>query len=266
VTTDLQSGLAPGSARQGRDSDQHEEVLRVEGVSKRFGALQALQDVTFDLRNQEILAVVGANGAGKSTLMKVLAGVHKADAGTIFVDGHPVDITSVKSSQALGIEVVYQDLGLVPNMDVPFNLFLGRTPTRMGLFVQTRKMRERTRQVLDHLHIKGLQDLSVSVDNLSGGQRQALAIGRTLVWDRRIVILDEPAAALGVEETNEVLKLIEELRQRGSSVMVVTHNMDHVFSLADRVLVMRDGRSVRQSAISELDADQLVQAIMLGTV
>jgi ABC-type sugar transport system ATPase subunit len=243
-----------------------EPLLRVEHLSKKFGGLLAVEDASFDLRHEEILAVVGANGAGKSTLIKCIAGAIEADSGTITLAGERVTIPNVAASRRLGIEVVYQELGLVPNMDAAFNLFLGRTPTRFGIFVNRKAMEQRTREVLQSLAITTLRDLSVPVDNLSGGQRQALAIGRALAWGRRIVILDEPAAALGVAETEEVLKLILQLRDRGCSVMVITHNLDHVFKLADRTLVMRNGRSVAELDTKQTSVDDLVKVITTGGV
>jgi ABC-type sugar transport system ATPase subunit len=240
-------------------------LLEVRNVSKRFGGLQALDNATFDLRPREVLAVVGANGAGKSTLMKVLAGAVRPDSGEIRIDGHRVDIPNVHASRRLGIEIVYQDLGLVRNMDAAFNLFLGRPARRWRVFLDRKAMRVKTRQVLDELHISTLRDLNVSVDNLSGGQRQALAIGRTIAWEKRIVILDEPVAALGVEETEEVLRLIERLRDRGSAIIVVSHNMDHVFRLAHRILVMHSGRSVAQLVRAEATVHDVVHYIMFGT-
>lgn len=241
-----------------------EALLRVSGVSKRFGGVLALADVSFSLASGEVLAIVGANGAGKSTLVKILGGVFRPDRGEVWLGNERMDHGDVNSARAAGIEVVYQDLGLVPNMDPAFNLFLGRTPRRFRFFVDRAKMVQETQRVLDALHISTLRDLSVPVESLSGGQRQALAIGRTLATERRVVILDEPAAALGVEETEEVLRLIERLRDDGTAVITVSHNMDHVFRLADRLLVMYSGHAVADVKRSDTNVDQVVQWIMLG--
>ena len=241
-------------------------ALEVVGISKKFGGVQALTSVSFDVRAGEVVAVVGANGAGKSTIVRILGGVFKPDSGAIRVGGRHVEIPNVNASRRLGIEIVYQDLGLVPNMDAPYNLFLGRTPRRFGLFVDRPVMARETREVLDALHISTLKDLAVTVDSLSGGQRQAIAIGRTIAFDQPIVILDEPAAALGVEETGEVLELIERLRERGTAVIFVSHNMDHIMRLANRILVIRNGCSIYQVPRSEVDINQVMQMIMIGTL
>jgi ABC-type sugar transport system ATPase subunit len=239
-------------------------LLHVDSVSKRFGGVQALSSVSFTVAAREVLAIVGANGAGKSTLVKLLGGVLRPDSGEIWLDGERLDRGDVNLSRSLGVEVVYQDLGLVPNMDAAFNLFLGRTPRRYGFFVDRRKMLRETRAVLEALHISTLRNLSIPVENLSGGQRQALAIGRTLASRRRVAVFDEPAAALGVEESEEVLRLIERLRDEGTAVITVSHNMDHVFRLADRILVMHSGCAVACINRDDAAVDQIVQLIMLG--
>jgi fructose transport system ATP-binding protein len=170
----------------------------------------------------------------------------------------------VKDSRDAGIEIVFQDLGLAPNMDASFNLFLGRPIRRFGLFSNRREMERQTRKILADVHVSTIQDIRKPVDSMSGGQRQALAVGRAMAWRKRVVILDEPAAALGPEETEQVIRLIQTLREQGSSVIVITHNMDHVFRIADRVLVMRHGRSVAQLETADLEVDRLVNLIMLG--
>jgi ABC-type sugar transport system ATPase subunit len=239
-------------------------ILRVSEVAKAFGSVQALESASFDVEEGEICAFVGGNGAGKSTMVGILGGVHAIDAGRVEVDGEPVEIGSVRASQALGIEVVYQDLSMAPNMDAAFNLFLGRPIRKWGLFLDRKAMEARAREVLAQIHVSTIQDITASVDSLSGGQRQALAVGRTVLWRKRIVILDEPAAALGPEETEQVIQLIQDLRRQGSSVIVISHNMDHVFKICDRVVVFRHGRTVGQYRLSELDAKGLVSLIMLG--
>lgn len=248
---------APSSAAAGT-------ILKVAHVSKAYGGVKALTDASFDLRDGEILAFVGGNGAGKSTMVSILGGVVAKDGGIIEMDGVATDIGSVRASQHLGIEIVYQDLGMAPNMDAAFNLFLGRPIRKWGILLDRRAMEARTREVLAEIHVSTIQDINVSVDSLSGGQRQALAVGRTMLWKKRIVILDEPAAALGPEETEQVVRLIRDLRRRGSSVIVISHNMDHVFDICDRVVVFRHGRTVGQYDLTSLDARQLVSLIMLG--
>ncbi len=244
--------------------DRVTPLLRVDKVSKRFGGVQALSSVSFTLKAGEVLALVGANGAGKSTLVKLLGGVFRPDQGEVYLEDERIDRGDVNLSRAAGVEVVYQDLGLVPNMDAAFNLYLGRTPRRYRFFVDRRKMVKGTQDALDALHISTVRDLSIPVENLSGGQRQALAIGRTLASKRRVVVFDEPAAALGVEETEEVLRLIERLRDEGTGVITVSHNMDHVFRLADRIMVMHGGRAVAHLERRDTSIDQIVQLIMLG--
>jgi ABC-type sugar transport system ATPase subunit len=239
-------------------------ILRVSSVAKSFGSVRALVEANFDLREREVCAFVGGNGAGKSTMVGVLGGVFAADSGMIEMDGSEVTIGTVRASQALGIEIVYQDLGMAPNMDAAFNLFLGRPILKWGFLLDRKAMEARAREVLSQIHISTIQNIDAPVDSFSGGQRQALAVGRTVLWKKRIVILDEPAAALGPEETEQVIKLIQDLRARGSSVIVISHNMDHVFRICDRVVVFRHGRTVGQYELGALNAKDLVSLIMLG--
>jgi ABC-type sugar transport system ATPase subunit len=243
-----------------------EVVLEVSGVSKHFGGVQALSSVDMNLRDREILAIVGSNGAGKSTLVGILAGTYRPDTGQIRVDGRSCSIRSVSESRKLGIEVVFQDLGLVGNMDAPYNVFLGRPIRRFGFFANRAKMASHTRELLAQIHVSTVQDLRAPVSSMSGGQRQALAVGRAVKWRKRIVILDEPAAALGPEETEQVIALIQTLRDLGSAVIVISHNMEHVIRICDRVLVMRHGESIAQRETSELTTDTLIDLIMKGTV
>lgn len=239
-------------------------ILKVTGAAKSYGSVVALANASFDLREGEICAFVGGNGAGKSTMVSILGGVVSADVGLIEMDGERVRIEGVRSSQSLGIEIVYQDLGMAPNMDAAFNLFLGRPIKKWGLFLNRKAMEARARDVLSEIHVSTIQEITASVDSLSGGQRQALAVGRTLLWPKRVVILDEPAAALGPEETEQVIQLVLKLRERGSSVIVISHNMDHVFKICDRVVVFRHGQTVGQYQLSDLNAKDLVSLIMLG--
>jgi ABC-type sugar transport system ATPase subunit len=239
-------------------------VLKVADAGKSYGSVVALESASFDIRAGEICAFVGGNGAGKSTMVSILGGVAAADHGRIEMDGREVSINGVRSSQDLGIEIVYQDLGMAPNMDAAFNLFLGRPIRKWGFLLDRKAMEARAREVLSQIHVSTIQDINVSVDSLSGGQRQALAVGRTMLWPKRIVILDEPSAALGPEETEQVIQLILTLRDRGSSVIVISHNMDHVFKICDRVVVFRHGRTVGQYETGRLNAKDLVSLIMLG--
>lgn len=241
-------------------------VLDVSHVTKRYFGLTAVEDGSFDLFPGEILSVVGANGAGKSTLMKMVAGAVQPDSGTISVAGQQIHPVSVGNMRRAGIEMVYQDLALVRNMDAAFNLFLGRIPTKYRFFVDRRKMLERTRTVLDTLQISTLQDLSVPVESLSGGQRQALAIGRAFESARKIAIFDEPVAALGVAESEEVIRLIYRLRDAGTAVMVVTHDMEHVMRISDRVLVVRNGRTLAQVQKDSTTVDEVIHMMLAGAL
>ena len=242
-------------------------LLEVENVSKSFGGVQALRSGSFHLDRGEVIAVVGANGAGKSTLIKVVAGAHLPDSGSVVINGVPVERHdhTVSHMRERGIEVVYQDLALVPNMSAPYNLFLGRTPKRWGIFVDERKMREKTREVLDSLNVTTVQDLSRPISEMSGGQQQSIAIGRAIAWGKEIVILDEPTAALGPNETAEVERIVEEVRDNhGTSFILISHNLDQVRRLADRIIVTHHGVTSREFAREEVTSDRLVKAITLG--
>ena len=224
-----------------------EPVLEMKGVSKSFGGLRALMDVGLTLMPDEILAIVGDNGAGKSTLIKVLTGVHRADKGQIVVGGRELTIRNRRDSIDAGIEAVYQDLGLVDTLAAPANVFLGHEPTRriLGMpFIDNRAMRERTVEILrDRVGIE-LPDIDEPTRSFSGGQRQAVAIARAVNGaELRVLVMDEPTAALGPEETRNTLKLIESVRERGTAIILISHNLEQVFQIADRVQVMRGGRN-----------------------
>lgn len=219
----------------------------MKGISKSFGGLQALIDVDLTLNRDEILAIVGDNGAGKSTLIKVLTGVHRADKGQIQVDGQELTIKTRRDSIDAGIEAVYQNLGLVDTLAAPANVFLGHEPIKriLGIpFIDNRAMRERTIAILrDRVGIE-LPDIDEPTRSFSGGQRQAVAIARAVNGaDLKVLVMDEPTAALGPEETRNTLKLINAVRERGTAIILISHNLDQVFQVADRVQVMRGGRN-----------------------
>ncbi|SFC36710.1 ATP-binding cassette domain-containing protein [Streptomyces aidingensis] len=238
-------------------------LLALRGVSKRFGAVQALSDVDLELRSGVVTALVGDNGAGKSTLIKTIAGVHAADTGVFEWKGRPVRINRPHDAQDLGIATVYQDLALCDNLDVVANLFLGRE-TVHGVALDEVEMERRSRELLDTLSIR-IPSVRIPVASLSGGQRQVVAIARALIGDPDLVILDEPTAALGVEQTAQVLDLVERLRERGHGVILISHNMADVQAVADEVAVLRLGRNNGLFDMETTSQEKIVSAITGAT-
>ncbi len=238
------------------------QPLSLRGISKSFGAVAALTDIDLDVSPGEVVAVVGDNGAGKSTLVKVLAGVHAADHGTIAFGGAPVTIPTPAAAHDLGIATVFQDLALCENLNVIDNLFLGQELRRLRL--DEVRMETRSWELLRQLSAK-IPTVRVPVAALSGGQRQTVAIARSLLGDPRIIILDEPTAALGVAQTAEVLNLIERLRERGLGVIMISHNMEDVRAVADRVAVLRLGRNNGVFDVATVSAEEIVAAITGAT-
>ena len=243
-----------------------EIVLQAEHITRRYGAVVALADASLTLRRGEVMGLVGDNGAGKSTLLKVLSGAVAPDSGTLVVGGKPVTFRRPADALQADIETVYQDLALVDTMSAANNIYLGREELstnpvlRLLGVVGDRRMRERSREVLAELGV-GIPSVNVSVKGMSGGQRQCLAIARALIWGRRIVILDEPTAALGVRESQQVLDLIARLRDHGVSVIVVSHNMQQLAQVADRVTVMRLGRSIAVRDVADVTPQDIVGLI-----
>ena len=241
-----------------------EPVLRLHNISKAFGAVQALSNVDFEVYANEVVGLVGDNGAGKSTLIKTIAGVNIPDTGEIYVDGHKVSITTPQDATKLGIETVYQDLALCDNLDVVSNLFLGREEgARITPFVRTldeTDMERRTRDVLKQLDVK-IPSVRAPVAMLSGGQRQSIAVAKTILRNAKVIQLDEPTAALGVAQTRQVLNLIRRLRDQGLAVVVISHNLADVFEVVDRVVVMRLGRRIATFDVRSTTAEQVVAAI-----
>jgi len=234
-------------------------VLSLRGINKRFGAVQALTDVDFDVVMGEVVALVGDNGAGKSTLVKVMSGVGPADGGTIEFEGRHVSIPTPHAAQDLGIATVFQDLALCDNLDVVGNLYLGREVVRIGALDEV-EMERRSLDLLRQLAAQ-LPSVRTRVAGLSGGQRQVVAISRSLLGEPGLVILDEPTAALGVAQTAQVLNLIERLRERGLGVVLISHNLADVFAVADRIVVLRLGRNGGEFRVGEVDQDDVVAAI-----
>ncbi|WP_395243960.1 ATP-binding cassette domain-containing protein [Agromyces sp. MMS24-K17] len=241
-------------------------ALDARHITRRYGAVVALADASLTLRRGEVMGLVGDNGAGKSTLLKVLSGAVVPDSGEISVDGEPVSFRRPADALQAGIETVYQDLALVDTMSAVQNVFLGRENLSTNPFlralnvVNDRAMRSRAREVLAELQV-GIQSVKEPVKGMSGGQRQCLAIARALLWGRRIVILDEPTAALGVRESKQVLDLIGRLRDHGVSVILVSHNMQQLVTVADRITVMRLGRSVATRDVADVTPEGIVGLI-----
>ncbi|MGE5408779.1 MAG: ATP-binding cassette domain-containing protein [Syntrophothermus sp.] len=240
-------------------------ILSTKGITKSFGPVQALDGVDFEVHRGEVVALVGDNGAGKSTLIKAIAGIYSIDAGEFFFEGRPVKITGPNSSTELGIATVYQDLALCDNLDVVANLFLGQETMLGGAGHTARvldeiEMEHRSHQLLDQLSVT-IPSVRSEVGTLSGGQRQQVAVARSLLGEPKVVILDEPTAALGVPQTKQVLELIRRLRERNLGVILISHNLANVFEVADRIFVLRLGRNAGVYAAGETSEEKIVAAI-----
>ncbi len=238
-------------------------VLALRGISKRFGAVQALTDIELEVSAGQVMALVGDNGAGKSTLVKSVAGVNQPDEGVIEWEGKPVTIHRPQDAQQLGIATVYQDLALCDNLDVVGNLFLGREIKRFGVLDEV-EMEKRSRELLNTLSIR-IPSVRIPIASLSGGQRQTVAIARSLIGEPKVVILDEPTAALGVEQTAQVLDLVERLRDRGLGVILISHNMADVMAVADQVAVLRLGRNNGVFDRRSTNQEEIISAITGAT-
>jgi len=242
-------------------------LVSVKNISKSFGGVKALRDGSFNLNHGEIISIVGANGAGKSTLIKLVSGSLVPDSGSIEINGVEVSRSnhSVSHMRERGVEVVYQDLALVPNMTAPYNLFLGRTPRKWGFFVDERKMRDKTREILFQLNVTTIQDLTVPISSMSGGQQQIIAIGRAIAWGKEVVILDEPTAALGPNETEKVERVVNDVNSKfGTSFILVSHNIEQVKRLSSRIIITHHGKTSSEFNSNEITAKKLVEAITLG--
>jgi|SRR5450759_3808667 len=242
-----------------------EPILEARGIVKQFGRVRALRGANFTVYPGEIVALVGDNGAGKSTLVKVLAGVHQLDAGEIVFEGRSVTIENPIAARGLGIEVVYQDLALAPELDPAGNLFLGREIPLPGLlgrlgFINKTEMRRRSDEIFHDLSVK-IPDTTAPVAFMSGGQRQGVAVSRAVAWASKVLFMDEPTAALGVVQTRNVLELIKRVRERGIAVVFVSHNMPQVLQVADRVEVMRLGRRVARFVRGAVTMEEVVAAM-----
>jgi D-xylose transport system ATP-binding protein len=240
-------------------------LLECEGVSKAFGAVQALYRVDFEVREGEVMALVGDNGAGKSTLVKCVVGIYPFDEGKVRFDGEPVAIHGPRDAAHLGIEVVYQDLALADNLDVTANMFLGRE-RRRGFVLDESSMEHAAQETLEGLSVTTLGSVRQTVAGLSGGQRQAVAVAKSVMWNSKLLVLDEPTAALGVAQTRQVLDLVRRLRDRDLGVVIVSHNLHDVFEVADRITVLRLGQRVAVLDRAKTTQQEVVQAITAGTI
>jgi D-xylose transport system ATP-binding protein len=240
-------------------------LLECEGVSKAFGAVQALYRVDFEVNAGEVMALVGDNGAGKSTLVKCIVGIYPFDKGKVQFEGEHVDIHGPRAAAHLGIEVVYQDLALADNLDVTANMFLGRERTR-GIVLDESSMEHAAQETLESLSVTSLGSVRQTVAGLSGGQRQAVAVAKSVMWNSKLMILDEPTAALGVAQTRQVLDLVRRLADRDLGVVIVSHNLHDVFEVADRITVLRLGQRVAVLNRAETTQQEVVQAITAGTI
>jgi ABC-type sugar transport system ATPase subunit len=242
-------------------------ILEVRDVSIRFGGVEALKHVPMKLLPGEVLALAGDNGAGKSTLIKIISGVYRADEGELLFDGTPLLLRDPQDARAQGIETIYQDLALADNLDVGSNIFLGREPIRRQLGFQVidrPRMAQVAREVLERLDIViPERKLGGPVKMLSGGQRQAIAIGRAIYWDARVLVMDEPTAALGVPEQRKVMELIRALKAQGVSVILISHNLHDIFAIADRIVVLRRGEVAGERQVQQTNGDEIVH-LMVG--
>jgi D-xylose transport system ATP-binding protein len=239
-------------------------LLELRNVDKSFGSVQALTDVDFEVRHGEVMALVGDNGAGKSTLIKCIAGIHGMDSGTMLFDGREVSVSNPKDAANLGIEVVYQDLALCDNLDVVQNMYLGRETHNPFQVLQEPPMEKRTRETLASLRVTTIKSIRQTVATLSGGQRQSVAVARAVMWNSRLVILDEPTAALGVAQTEQVLALVNRLAEQGLAVVLISHNLHDIFETATRITVLRLGRNAGLFTRSETTQQEVVHAITAG--
>lgn len=244
---------------------QQMPLLALKGVSKSFGPVQALTDVDFEINAGEVVALVGDNGAGKSTLVKAMDGVQPADAGEMYFEGNRVRVSDPKAASTLGIATVFQDLALCDNLDVVANLYLGHEETGNGgpplPTLNETHMEQRSLELFKELSVTTIGSVRTSVGSLSGGQRQSVAIARTLIGEPKVMLLDEPTAALGVAQTQQVISLIGRLRERGLGVLVISHNLADVFEVADRIVVLRLGRRVADFKAKDTTREEVVASI-----
>jgi ABC-type sugar transport system ATPase subunit len=258
VISDVE-GVPPG----GSATDAAEPLLRLRGITKNFGAVRALSEVDLDIPSGQVTALAGDNGAGKSVLIKCIAGIHAPDAGQMWWKGEPVHIRTPRDSAALGIETVHQDLALCDNLDIVQNMFLGRERVSRRT-LDEESMETSAQETLASLAVTTVRSIRQPVASLSGGQRQSVAIAKAVLWNSQLVIMDEPTAALGVSQTAMVLALVRRLAERGHAVLIVSHNMNDVFEVADRIAVLHLGKMAAVRPIAELDRQIAVDLMTTG--
>jgi simple sugar transport system ATP-binding protein len=247
---------------------QAAEVLRLERIQKSFGSVKALKNATMTLKEGEVVALVGDNGAGKSTLIKAISGVHPMDGGEVFMHGKKVSIGSARDAIDLGIETIHQDTSLAPDLSIARNLFLGREPVKLPFLgvlapLDLPELRRAASALLKRVGISKKLDADAPVNTLSGGERQSIAISRAMQFAAKVIILDEPTNNLGVEETHGVLRFVKEVRAAGHTVLFITHNIHHVFEVADRIIVMRRGEIVAERTVADTDL-LTVESLIMG--
>ncbi|MDH6460973.1 D-xylose transport system ATP-binding protein [Micromonospora sp. A200] len=238
-------------------------LLELRGIDKSFGPVQVLRDVALSVHPGEVTALVGDNGAGKSTLVKCISGIHPTDSGEFLFEGRPVTVSSPRDAAALGIDVVYQDLALCDNLDIVQNMFLGREKRR-GIVLDEPTMEQMAAETLAGLGVRNVKSLRQHISSLSGGQRQTVAIAKAVLWNSRLVILDEPTAALGLAQTAQVLEIVRRLADNGLAVVLISHNMNDVFAISDRIAALYLGQLVAQVRTTDITHSQVVELITTG--
>ena len=258
---------APPATHRSAVSDQGSDspLLRLRGITKHFGAVQALKQVDLDLPAGRVTSLAGDNGAGKSSLTKTIAGIYPPDSGEIWWEGRRVHIHSPRDAANLGIQTVYQDLALADNLDIVQNMYLGREEVQSGFFLNENEMERNAARTMSSLRVTTIRSIRQQVATLSGGQRQAVAVAKAVMWNSKLVMLDEPTAALGVAQTRMVLDLIRNLRDHGLAVMVISHNLNDVFEVADRIAILHLGRMAVQGDLADFDRQSVVDYMTTGT-
>lgn len=238
-------------------------LLSLKGINKSFGPVHVLKDVHLDIYPGQVTALVGDNGAGKSTLIKCIAGIYTPESGEIIFEGNTVDIDGPRAATALGIEIVYQDLALCDNLDIVHNMFLGREEKK-GITLNETSMESLARKTLDGLNVRTVKSIRQTVSSLSGGQRQTVAIARAVLWNSKVVVLDEPTAALGVAQTEQVLNLVRRLADKGLAVVLISHNLNDIFQVADNIAALYLGNMAAQVKKTDVTTNQVIELITTG--